>query len=77
MKGLVIALFAAFAVAGCIAVPVGPAPPLVVPGPVFFERYPNGYYVTPEGHYYHRDDGDRWHYGRDHEEGLREERRRR
>ena len=51
MKVLVIAFFAAFALAGCIAVPVGPPPPRVVPGPVFFERYPNGYYITPEGHY--------------------------
>jgi hypothetical protein len=77
VKGPVIALFSAFALAGCVAVPAGPAPPLVVPGPALFERYPNGYYVTPDGHYYHRDEGERWHYGRDHQEGLREEEHRR
>ncbi len=52
---------------------------VVVDPPVFFPRddfpYEGGYYRTREGHYYHYDrDRGGWHYGRNHEEGLRYER---
>jgi hypothetical protein len=41
---------------------------------VEFERE-HGYYRTHEGHYYHYDkDRGGWHYGRNHEEGVRYER---
>jgi hypothetical protein len=53
---------------------------VVVPAPFFIPqaefRYEDGYYRTHEGHYYHYDrDRDGWHYGRDHREGVRWERR--
>ena len=53
---------------------------VVVPLPMFYPtpqfRYDNGYYRTNEGHYYHYDrDRDGWHYGRNHGEGERYERR--
>ena len=36
--------------------------------------YADGYYRTHEGRYYHYDRGRHgWHYGRNHEEGLRYE----
>jgi hypothetical protein len=38
--------------------------------------YNGGYYTTPDGYYYHYDrDRHGWHYGRNHIEGLRWERR--
>ena len=76
MRRLVLAVFAMIALAGCVAVPVGPPPPLVLSHDELLRRYPNGYYQTRDGHYYHRD-GDQWHYGKTHEEGVREEDRRR
>ena len=64
------------ALGGCVAVPVGPRPPIVISNDELIRRYPDGYYRTREGHEYHSD-GDQWHYGRTHEEGVREEQRRR
>ena len=49
-------------------------PPFFVPQPEF--RFDDGYYRTHEGHYYHYDrDRDGWHYGRNHEEGVRYEKK--
>jgi hypothetical protein len=53
---------------------------VIVPTPFFpradFRFDDDGYYRTHEGHYYHYDrDRDGWHYGRNHEEGSRFERR--
>ena len=54
-------------------------PPRVIIEPPFFVpeadfRHDNGYYRTSEGHYYHYDrDRSGWHYGRNHEEGVRYE----
>jgi hypothetical protein len=53
---------------------------VVVPAPFFFPQadfhYDDGYYRTNEGHYYHYDrDRDGWHYGRNHAEGQRYEKR--
>ncbi len=53
---------------------------VIVPPPVFLPqaefRFDNGYYRTNEGHYYHYDaDRSGWHYGRNHEEGVRYEHR--
>jgi len=76
MRTFVLVVFAVLALGGCIAVPVGPAPPVVLSNDELLRRYPDGYYRTPEGHYYDRD-GDTWHYGKTHEEGVREEDRRR
>jgi len=52
-----------------------PAPPIFMPRAEF--RFDNdGYYRTREGHYYHYDsDRDGWHYGRNHRDGVRWERR--
>jgi hypothetical protein len=52
---------------------------VVFPVP-FFPRadfqFEDGYYRNSHGHYYHYDhDRDGWHYGRNHEEGMRYERR--
>jgi hypothetical protein len=76
MRAPVLGLFAMLALGGCVAVPVGPRPPIVISNDELIRRYPDGYYRTPEGHEYHRD-GAQWHYGRTHEEGVREEQRRR
>ena len=51
-----------------------------VPIPIFFPqadfRYDDGYYRYHTGHYYHYDrDRDGWHYGRNHDEGMRYEKR--
>ena len=47
-------------------------PPIFVPQSEF--PTDNGYYRTNEGTYYHYDrDRNGWHYGRNHEEGLRYE----
>jgi hypothetical protein len=61
---------------GSVAVADGPRvviePPIFVPQSDF--AYENGYYRTNEGHYYHYDHDRRgWHYGRNHEEGIRYE----
>lgn len=76
MRALVLAGLAMIALGGCIAVPAGPPPPLVLSPDELHRRYPEGYYRTRDGHYYHRD-GDQWHYGKTHEEGVSEEERRR
>jgi hypothetical protein len=52
--------------------------PVVIEPPIFFPQsefpYERGYYRTDEGNYYHYDrDRSGWHYGRNHEEGLRYE----
>ena len=52
---------------------------VVVAPPIFFPHadfnYDGGYFRTREGHYYHYDrDRDGWHYGRNHDEGVRYER---
>jgi hypothetical protein len=75
-RALVLVVFAILALVGCVAVPAGPPPPIVLGNDDLLRRYPDGYYRTREGHYYHRD-GDHWHYGKTHEEGVREEERRR
>jgi len=75
MRALVLVVLALPALGGCVAVPVGPRPPVVISNDELIRRYPDGYYRTREGHYYHRD-GDQWHYGKTHEEGVREEERR-
>ncbi len=50
-------------------------PPVFVPEAEF--HHENGYYRTHEGHYYHYDsDRNGWHYGRNHDEGVRFERER-
>ena len=64
---------------GSIAMADGPRvvvePPIFVPQDNF--AYDNGYYRTDDGRYYHYDRDRRgWHYGRNHEEGLRYERER-
>jgi hypothetical protein len=47
-------------------------PPVFVPEVEF--HHEDGYYRTHEGHYYHYDrDRSGWHYGRNHEEGVRYE----
>ena len=57
-------------------------PRVIVETPLFYPRADfrfdnDGYYRTHEGHYYHYDkDRDGWHYGRNHEEGVRFESRR-
>jgi hypothetical protein len=49
-------------------------PRAFIAGPEF--NYDGGYYRTREGHYYHYDkDRSGWHYGRNHDEGDRWERR--
>ena len=50
-------------------------PQIFLPGaPPPLER---GYYQTPEGYYYHYDADRRgWHYGHNHDEGLRYDRER-
>jgi len=53
-------------------------PRVVIEPPIFLPQtdfpYENGYYRTNEGHYYHYDrDRNGWHYGRNHEEGIRYE----
>ena len=48
-------------------------PPVFVPEAEF--HHEDGYYRTREGHFYHYDrERNGWHYGRDHEEGVRYER---
>ena len=50
-------------------------PPVFVPHAEF--KFEDGYYRTHDGHYYHYDrDRDGWHYGRNHEEGMRYEKHR-
>lgn len=45
-------------------------PPIFVPEADF--HHEDGYYRTHDGHYYHYDrDRSGWHYGRNHEEGVR------
>lgn len=47
-------------------------PPIFVPEVDF--HHDDGYYRTNGGHYYHYDrDRNGWHYGRNHEEGVRYE----
>lgn len=47
-------------------------PPIFVPRDDF--RYEDGYYRTHDGHFYHYDrERNGWHYGRNHEEGVRYE----
>jgi hypothetical protein len=56
-------------------------PVIVVDSPFFYPRAEfrfddEGYYRTPTGRYYHYDhDRDGWHWGRNHREGMRYERR--
>ena len=76
MRALVFVVLGALTLGGCVAVPVGPGPPVVISDDELTRRYPDGYYQTREGHAYHRD-GNQWHYGKTHEEGVREEDRRR
>ena len=53
-----------------------PLPPVFVPH-AEFNFGDGGYYTTKEGRRYHFDrDDNRWHWGRTHEEGRREEQRR-
>ena len=72
-----LALGASLLTFGSAAVADGPRviiePPVFVPQSDF--AYENGYYRTREGHYYHYDNDRRgWHYGRNHDEGIRYER---
>jgi hypothetical protein len=47
-------------------------PPIFVPEVEF--HHEDGYYRTHDGHYYHYDhERNGWHYGRNHEEGVRYE----
>ena len=47
-------------------------PPVFVPEAEF--HHEDGYYRTHDGHYYHYDhERSGWHYGRNHEEGVRYE----
>lgn len=56
------------------AVIVRSQPPVFIAGPEF--DYDGGYYRTREGHYYHYDrDRNGWHYGRNHRDSDRRERR--
>ena len=60
-------------VAAADRVVVGP-PPVFIPEAEF--QHDNGYYRTNDGRYYHYDkDRSGWHYGRNHEEGVRYERK--
>lgn len=62
-----------------VSAPASAEPPrIVIEPPVFLPQtdfpYENGYYRTNEGHYYHYDHDRRgWHYGRNHDEGMRYE----
>lgn len=49
-------------------------PEIFLPHATF--KFDDGYYRTRQGHYYHYDrDRDGWHYGRDHREGMRWEKK--
>jgi hypothetical protein len=66
----------AFAPSSAMAREPVPPPPIFIPH-AEFNFSDGGYYTTKEGRRYHFDkDDNRWHYGRTHEEGKREESRR-
>ena len=75
---IVLALLVAttFAASQATAREKAPLPPVSVPH-AEFNFGDGGYYTTKEGHRYHFDrEENKWHYGKTHQEGVREEQRR-
>jgi hypothetical protein len=73
---LTVLIATTFAPGSVIAREPVPPPPIFIPH-VEFNFGDGGYYTTKEGRRYHFDrDDNRWHWGRTHNEGRREEERR-
>ena len=73
---LALLLATTFAPSPATAREKAPPPPVFVPH-AEFNFGDGGYYTTKEGHRYHFDkEESKWHYGKTHQEGVREEQRR-